>query len=188
MLLLMMTTGDQSTGIMSISGSGLDQGTDTTDYQDPSLPGYFAYLSLVFKLVATTVTTLLASLVISTIKTTRSLHKPHFIFIANLMVADMMLVLIACLISITMTASFAVGEGDLIDCNLFRVPFVLELMLSFSYVIISGDMVIAIAFPFKYKQIFTKPHVIAGIITAAWILALIPFAPMMLVNNVDGYI
>ena len=181
-----MMTSDQSTGLMSISGSGLDQGTDIADHQDHSLPGYLAYLSLGFKLVAAAVTTLLASQVIATIKATRSLHKPHHIFIANLMVADMMLVLIGCLLSTIMTVGFALGEDDLIDCNLFRFPFVPALMISFSYVMISGDMVAAIRFPLKYKQIMT-PRVIAAIIAGSWALALIPLAPLMF-HKVGGFI
>ena len=181
----MMTASDQTTGMMSISGSGLDQGTVITNHQDPSLPGYFAYLSLGFKLLATTLTTLLASQVIATIKATRSLHKPHSIFIANLMVADMMLVLIGCLISTVMIAGFAVGKEDLIDCNLFRFLYVPGLVVSSSYVIISGDMVIAIAFPFKYKQAMT-PRVIAGMIIVAWILAIIPFVPMLVHDVLTG--
>ena len=182
----MMMTSNQSTGLMSISESGLDQGTDIADHQDPSLPGYLAYLSLGFKLVAAAVTTLLASQVIATIKATRSLHKPHHIFIANLMVADMMLVLIGCLLSTIMTVGFALGEDDLIDCNLFRLPFVPALVMSFSYAIISGDMVAAIRFPYKYKQTMI-PRVIASIIAGSWVLALIPLAPLMF-HRVDGFI
>ena len=68
-MLLIMMTSEQSTGLMSISGSGLDQGTesDIADHQGSSLPGYLAYLSLGFILVAATVTILLASQVIATI-------------------------------------------------------------------------------------------------------------------------
>ena len=143
LLLLMMMTSNQSTGLMFISGSGLDQGTDITDHQDHALPGYLAYLSLGFKLVAAAVTTLLASQVIATIKATRSLHKPHRIFIANLMVADIMLVLIGCLLSIMLMV------GNFSGCGLDRFPFAPALMISFSYVMISGDMLAAIKFPFK---------------------------------------
>ena len=162
-------------------------GSRDSHYQSsrPLSSRIFCLPVLGFKLLATTLTTLLASLVIATIKATRSLYKPHSIFIANLMVADMMLVLMGCLISTVMIAGFAVGKEDLIDCNLFWFLYVPGLVVSSSYVIISGDMVITIAFPFKYKQAMT-PRVIAGMIIVAWILAIIPFVPMLVHGVLTG--
>ena len=68
---------------MSSSGSGINEGTDVAESQDFSLPGYFAYLSLGFKVIMTVLILFMAGCVFSTIKSTRKLHKPHDIFVAN---------------------------------------------------------------------------------------------------------
>ena len=52
------------------------------------LPAYLAYLSLSFKAISTVIIVLMAGWIIVTIKTTRSLHKIHNIYVAHLMAAD----------------------------------------------------------------------------------------------------
>ena len=70
---------------MVYSGSGTVQDDHEADQQGSALPGYVAYLVLFFQLIVTTVDLLLAGWVVYTIKTTRNLHKPHNVFIANLL-------------------------------------------------------------------------------------------------------
>ena len=61
------------------------------------LQGYVLSLSLVFKLTATLVNLLLAGRVV--INTTRSLHKPNIILVANLLISGMRYVLYHCFFS-----------------------------------------------------------------------------------------
>ena len=75
-------------------------------------------LSLGFKFIATMAVILMSALVITTIKTTRSLHKPHIIFIANVMVADIVFTIEVFLSSAVMMIGYASGQGDLISYNL----------------------------------------------------------------------
>ena len=60
------------------SGSGTNQEIDDQRFV---LPGYVPYLSLVFKMIATTVIFLLSGWVVYTIKTTRRLHKPQYNYV-----------------------------------------------------------------------------------------------------------
>ena len=82
--------------VMDYSGSGTNQEIDN---EGSVLPGYVPYLSLVFKLIATTVILLLSGWVVYTIKTTRRLHKPYNIFVANSLVSGMIAVLFLYVIS-----------------------------------------------------------------------------------------
>ena len=66
----------------SYSESGVNEEVKV-DKGESVLPGYVPYLSLAFKLIATTINLMLSSWVVYTIKTTRSLHKPHNIFVAT---------------------------------------------------------------------------------------------------------
>ena len=90
------------------SGSGTNQEIQVVD-RGSVLPGYVPYLSLVFNLVATTVILLLSGWVVYTIKVTRSLRKPHNIFVANLLVSGMITTLSGCLIASIMIISFQLG-------------------------------------------------------------------------------
>ena len=82
--------------VMDYSGSEINQEMDD---QGSVLPGYFPYLSLMFKITVTTVILLLSGWVVYTIKMTKSLHKPHNIFVANLLVSDMISALFVCVVS-----------------------------------------------------------------------------------------
>jgi len=162
---------EEYTGI-SISGSGI--GTEKADesiWPGSVLPGYLAYLSLLFKLITTLITVLMASWVIATIKTVRNLHKSHNIFVANLMVADIMTTMLFCLISIMMSIAYAFGVGEYISCNLLRLPFTSGNATYYSFLVISVDTVIAIEFPLKHKQLMTHSF-IRNIIIAEWVAAL----------------
>ena len=88
-----------------------------TDDQGSDLPGYVPYLSLVFRLVAATMVNLLqAGWVIFTIKTTRSLHKAHNIFLTNLLIAGTIFTLSDTLITSTMMISYQLGVESPISC------------------------------------------------------------------------
>ena len=73
---------------LSGSALGITPGIISVAEQGPDLPGYLAYLSLGFKFSATLVTLLMAGWVLFTIKSTRNLHNSHNIFVAHLMVVD----------------------------------------------------------------------------------------------------
>lgn len=79
---------------------------DGTDDKDSVLPGYAPYLSLVFKLTATLVNSLLIGWVVYTIKATRSLHRPHDMFVANLLVSGIVYTLSGTLLSGTMMIDY----------------------------------------------------------------------------------
>jgi len=166
-----------------IPGSGIHQ-EDIVNLPDIVLPRYFAYLSMVFKLIATLMIILMAGWVIATIKKTRSLHRPHNIFVANLMVADILMAVLACSLSTAMTTTFMFGE-DFVSCSAFKLSMIPANVIGLSYVMISVDTVIAITFPFKHKQIMT-PYVIIKFIISEWMLAIVPFLPSLFLD-VDGY-
>jgi len=94
---------------MSASGEELRWESNILD----NLPDYFACLSLGFKLRVTMTITLMARLVITTIKAMRSLHKSHIIFIANVMITDVVFTTEVFLSSAIMMIDFASG-GDVI--------------------------------------------------------------------------
>jgi len=156
---------------MTSSGSGISQQeTATLDYNDDiSLPGYLVYLSLGFKLIATLITVLMAS---TTIKITKSLHKSHNIFVANLMIIDILMALFGVLASGSLTVASLFGVEDLISCKVFFLPFLPSLLTGIMYVMISVDKVTAIAFPFKYRKIMT-PRTACKIIITSWGLAVL---------------
>jgi len=165
---------------MTFSGSEISQQeTATPDYQDDiSLPGYLVYFSLGFKLIATLITVLMAGWVFATIKTTKSLHKSHNIFVANLMVTDTLLALFGVLASGSLTVASLFGVEDLISCKVFLLPFLPSCLTGIMYVVISVDKVIAIAFPYKYRKIMTT-HTACKVIIVSWVLAVLRCAPIV---------
>ena len=159
---------------MSGDHSGSNQETTTTDDDTVHLPAYLAYLSLGFKAVATVIIVLMAGWVIITIKTTRSLHKIHNIFVAHLMVADAIFALMTLLLSGTMIIGYFTGMGDFIGCNVFIFLLFPVIIINVTFLMISVDKVVAITFPLRYRQIM-KPRVVFGIITTKWLLAIVLF-------------
>ena len=153
------------------------------DDQDSVLPGYVPYLSLMFKMVATTMVLLLSSWVVYTIKTTTSLHKPHNIFVANLLVSDMMTVMFLCIISSYLKISFQLEMEPYLS---YRAIFIFRLFSShvnnMSILIIAADKVLAITSPFKHKRMMSS-RVISAVICGAWLLAVVPTAYS--IANVD---
>ena len=166
----------------SYSGSGTNQ---NIDQKGSVLPGYVPYLSLVFKLIATTVILLLSGWVVYTIKTTRSLHKPHNVLVANLLVSGMIAPLIGCTVASTMIISYQLGVESFIDCSALRLYLLPAHVNNMSLVIIAADKVLAITSPFKHKRMKT-PRVVAAVITGAWLLALLPTA-LIFAFVADGY-
>ena len=161
------------------SGSGTNQ---AVDHQGPDLPGFVPYLSLVFKLTITTVVLLLSSWVVYTIKTTRHLHKPQNVLVANLLIARMITTLLDCLLSTTMIISFALGVKFYTGCYMMKPRLAPYYVTNLSLVIIAVDKLIAMAYikthPFKYKKIMT-PRAVASLATTiigAWLISVIPAA------------
>ena len=178
---------EESSGLSEWSGSGLEEitsGTTTSGSQDPPLPVYLTYLSLGFKWTATTIISLMACWVFCTIKTTRSLHKPHNIFVASLMITSVISAVLTCLQSSLMMIGFVTGLGDFISCSIFKFLLLPANVIYFMYVVISVDKVIAIKFPFKHKKIMTS-HVIGGIIIITWLFAIATSAHVLFVT--DGF-
>jgi len=160
-------------GSSEMSGSGITPGSTTPDHQGPNLPGYLPCLSLMFKWITTLIILMMAGWVVFTIKTTRKLHKPHNIFVAHLMVTDIITTLFNTIVTSIMMTGYATGLGDFINCRVFTFFFlILPLMVYITYLMISVNQVIAIAFPYKHKKII-KCHVIIGSIVAAWLLAIL---------------
>ena len=156
---------------MDYSGSGTNQEIDD---QGSVLAGYVLYLSLVFKMIATTVILLLSGWMVYTIKTTRSLHKPHNIFVANLLVSGMIATLIIFTIHCSMIISFQLGVKQFINyCILYKVVICGPLFVNnVSLIIIAADKVIVITFPSLHKRIMTSCVAVA-VIQGTWLIAII---------------
>ena len=169
---------------MSGDHSGSNQETTTTDDHTVHLPAYLSYLSSGFKAISTMIIVVMAGWIIVTIKTTRSLHKTHNIYVAHLMATDVIYVLVRLVFNGIIIISYFTGKGNYISCNVsyfFLFPIT---VIYFTYVTISVDKVIAITFPLRYRQIM-KPRVVLGIITTKWILAIALFSHHLLNPNDD---
>jgi len=153
------------------SGSGIIP--ETVPVDDPCLliPGYFIGLSLGFKLTTTIITLLMAGWVFFTITTTRKIRKSPNIFVANLMVADIMLAVLTTPQSCIMIIGYLTGLGDFIACNVLTFLLFPIVESTFMCLMISVDKVIAIAFPYKHRQIMT-PRAVKCIIAATWLLSI----------------
>ena len=156
---------------MDFSGSGTNQERDD---QGSVLPGYAPYLSLVFKVIATTDILLLSSWVVYTIKTTRSLHKLHNIFVANLLISGMIATLIILTVHCSMIISFHLGVKPFINyCIPYKVVICGPLLVNnVSLIIIAADKVIVVTFPSLHKRIVTS-CVAAAVIQGTWLIAII---------------
>jgi len=170
---------------IAFSGSGTNQDVQIDD-QGSVLPGYVPYLSLMYKLITTTVILLLSGWVVFTIKATRSLHKPHNIFVANLLISGMIITLSGCLIACTMIISFQLGVESLVSCFAYKFRLLPAHVNNMSFMIIAADKVFAIKYPFKYRRKM-KPRVVTAVIVGAWLLALIPTA-QTIIFDVSGYV
>ena len=146
----------------------------TTDDHTDHLPAYLAYFSLGFKFISTVTTVLMAGWIIVTIKTTRSLHKIHNIYVAHLLAIDAISATISLFFPGAMIFGYFSGMGDFIDCNVFRFLLFPAIIIHYTFVTISVDKVIAVTFPLRYHQIM-KPRVVFGIITTKWVLAIVLF-------------
>jgi len=153
---------------ISYSGSGTNQEID-----DQSLPGYVPYLSLVFRIITTTIILLLSGWVVYTIKTTTSLHKPHNIFVANLLVSGMIATLVYSLIVCTMMISYQLGVESITSCATNRFMVFPVQVNRMSFVIIAADKVLAITSPYKHRR-WMKPRAVAAIAIGSWLLAVFP--------------
>ena len=167
---------------MSGDHSGSNQETTTTDDHTVHLPAYLAYLSLGFKAISTMIIVVMASWIIVTIKTTKSLHKIHNIYVAHLMATDVIYVLMRLVFNGIIIIGYFTSKGNYIDCHVsyfFLFPLA---VVSFTYVTISVDKVIAITFPLRYRQIM-RPRVVLSIITTKWVLAIALFSHNLFNSN-----
>ena len=97
--------------------------------------------------------------------------KSHNIFVANLMITDIILALVSCVVSSIMTVGHVIGRfgtGDFITCNVYKFLFHPVLVIHFTFLMISVDKTITIILPFKYRKIMTV-HAVACIIAASWL-------------------
>ena len=162
------------------SGSGINQ---EIDHQSSILPGYVPHLTLLFKLIATAVNLLFVSWVVFTIKVTTSLHKPHNIFLANVLISDMVLNMLGTLMTGAMMISYQLGVESPFSCYILQfqiLPFYVNI---WSFVILTADKVVAVTSPFKHKTIVT-PHVIGAAIGGVWLLAVVVTA-YFITNHAD---
>ena len=172
---------------MDFSGSGISADTDNNlEHQAPSLPGYVPYLSLLFKLTATTFILLLSGWVVYTIKVTKDLHKPHNMFVANLLVSGMIDIIIGCLMAGTMMICFQLGVEPFISCNAFKFRLFPTLVSVYTILVLAADkmlvMVYLRTFPFKYPKVMTLRRT-AYVIGCVWVIAAIPTAYTILFST-----
>ena len=137
-------------------GSESNQGTATTDDHSVHLPAYLSYLSLAFKIILTVIVVLMAGWVITTIKTARSLHKTHNIYVAYLMAIDVMVASTSTLLSGAMMIGYYTSVGDFIGCNVFIFMLYPTVLIFLTFLVMSLDKAIAITFPFKHRELM-KP-------------------------------
>jgi len=114
----------------------------------------------------------MAGWVVFTIKTTRKLHNPHNIFVANLMITDIISAVSSTILISIMFIEYATGVRDFIGCRFFIFLLFPKTVIQCTYLMISVDKVIAVAFPFKHRKIMKRP-VIIGLITAAWLASIL---------------
>ena len=156
------------------------------EIEGPALPGYVPYLSLMFSLIATTVILLLSGWVVYTIKTTISLHKPYNIFVANLIVSDMIVAVLIFIIQCSMMISYQFGVKLFLSCYAYKFVVLGPLLVnSFSAVTLTSDRVVALIFPSMYNRMKTC-HVVGAIISIAWLLAVLPAVIYMIKFDTDG--
>ena len=156
---------------MSGDHSGRYRDATTTDDHTVHLPEYLSYFILGFRFISAAIIIVKAGWIIITIKITRSLQKIHNICVAHLMVTDVIHVLLRLVFNGIIMIGYLMGEGDYIGCHVsyfFLFPLT---VVSFTYVTISVDKVIAITYPLRYHQIM-RPQVVAGIIVTKWLLAI----------------
>ena len=169
---------DGSSGLpFSGSGSSKEETLPTSDPCLEALPNYFVYLTVGFKLIATSIILLMAGWVFATIRKTRSLHRPHNIFVANLMITDIIMVLLITSLQCAIMLEYVVGV-DYISCNVLDFLLFPSLEAYFTFLMISSDKMIAIVFPFKHRKIMTK-HVVTGAIIVSWVLSMAFFFPKL---------
>ena len=160
---------------MSGDHSGSYHVTTTTDVHGIHLPGFLSYLSLGFKVISTVIIVLMASWVIITIRTTRRLHKTHNIFVAHLMVIDIMLAVTSTILSGAMMIGYFTGVGDFVGCNVYVFMLYPTAVVFFTFLVMSTDKVIALTLPLRHRTIM-KPRVVCGVIIGEHILAIIIYA------------
>ena len=166
------------------SGSGITQENVHNDGPGPDpapgflLPRYLIYLSLGFKWIVTPLILLMAGWVLITIKTTRRLHKPHNIFVANLMITSTIISLVATLQSSIMVIGYISGVGDFIACNVYQFLTLPSAEFYYTFLMISVDKLIAIVYPYKHRKIMT-PRIAGYTIVASWILAIALSTPRL---------
>jgi len=155
------------------------------DDQGSGALGYVPYLSLMFSLIATTVILVLSGWVVYTIKATTSLHKPYNIFVANLLVSDMVAAVLIFINQFSMIISYHFRVKLFTSCFAYKFVVLGPLLVnSLSIVILSSDRAVALIFPSIYNRMRTS-HVVGAIISVAWLLAVIPAAIYMIVLNND---
>ena len=152
----------------SFSGFGSNQ-----EMSEEQASRYLPYLSLVFKMLAAMVILLLSGWVVYTIKTTRGLHRPHNIFIANLLVSGMVATVMYSFIVCTMMISYQLGVQSIVSCSVYYYTLLPSHVNVTSFLIVAGDKALALTFPYKHKRMM-KPHVVGAIVTGSWLIAAIP--------------
>ena len=94
--------------------------TDTPTTDSLPISAYITYVILVYRFSSTVFVIGMASLVISTILKTRTLHNVHIILIVNLMVSDIVGVVIYTLQTTGMMFSHIIGIQDPFRCDVLR--------------------------------------------------------------------
>ena len=172
--------------LRQMSGDDSESGQETTTIIDDELsallPAYLAYLSLGFKIIFTVIIIVMASWVFITIKTARSLHKTHNIFVAHLMILDIMQVSTITLLSGAMAIGYFTGVGDFIGCNVFVFMLYPSGTVFLTFLVMSIDKVIAITFPLRHRDII-KPQVVSGIIVAKHIFTIVMYSKNLFAPN-----
>jgi len=147
-----------------------NQSNMTADQEGPSIHGSLLYISLVFKFTLTLIITIMASLVCVTIKKTKRLHQPHNIFVFNVMIADIILALWNLIPAVIMFITFVAGKDNTINCKLLTITYHPVIVYHTTFVKMAIDKVIAIGYPFKYKNIMTC-RVATTMVCISWLLA-----------------
>ena len=146
--------------------------TYTLSADSQNIPGYLTYFILVYRLFSAVFVIGMSGLIVSTIIKVRALHNVHNIFIANLMVSNIVVTAATTFQTTGMMFSYIFDIQDLFRCDvlyLLQFPF---FVIVYTFVMLSVDKVIAIKFTLRYNSIVTRRRAYIAI-AICWIIALL---------------
>ena len=167
---------------MEVIGSGLEAGLGSGS-GDPNITATQSLL--IVRSLAATIIMIVSMMVLVTIVVKKSLHKKHYVFVASLMVNDIVVALSLLLVHIVIPIHnrFA-GDKITLSCQLTGVLSIAPIASELSVVCLAVDAVLALKKPFKYHTLMTKP-VMCLMISTTWIIVAVVSLPILVADELD---